>query len=60
MKSMSKAELADKAGVSISTLHRWLQPHITELRKLGYQPSQRVLPPVIVKYIVETFCIDTE
>lgn len=57
---MSKSELANKAGVSLTTLARWLQPHMTELRKLGYQPTSRVLPPVIVKYIVETLCIDIE
>jgi len=55
---MTKSELADRAGISLNTLARWLKPHMQELRRLGYQPSQRLLPPVIVKYIADTFCID--
>ena len=58
MKAMSKSELADRAGISLNTLGRWLKPHMEELRRLGYQPNARLLPPVIVKYIVDTFCID--
>ena len=58
MKAMSKQQLADAAGVSGDTLARWLAPHRTQLEALGMKPNMRVLPPKVVVYIVETFCID--
>lgn len=58
MKAMTKSELAQAAGISIDTLKRWLEPHTQQLEALGMQPNMRVLPPRVVVYIVETFCID--
>lgn len=58
MKAMSKQQLADRAGVSLKTLNRWLQPYRDELAAMGYNPSMRVLHPRIVKFISETFCIE--
>lgn len=58
MKAMSKQQLADAAGVSVDTLMRWLSPHRQHLESLGMRPGMRVLPPKVVVYIVETFCID--
>lgn len=58
MKSMSKSELAVRAGVSVNTFNRWCKPFQQELIALGMRPNQRVLPPVIVKYLVERLCID--
>lgn len=58
MKAMSKSELADRAGVSVDTLKRWLKPHRQQLKSLGMQTNMRVLPPRVVAYIVEVFCID--
>lgn len=58
MKAMSKQQLADAAGVSVDTLARWLAPHRKQLEDLGMKPNMRVLPPKVVVYIVETFCID--
>lgn len=55
---MSKQQLADKAGISVDTLKRWLEPHRSKLEALGMRPNMRVLPPNVVAYIVETFCID--
>ena len=55
---MSKSELADKAGISVDTLVRWLKPHQQKLEALGMRPNMRVLPPKVVAFIVETFCID--
>ena len=55
---MSKQQLADRAGVSLKTLNRWLQPYRDELAAMGYNPSMRVLHPRIVKFISETFCIE--
>ena len=58
MKAMTKQQLADCAGISVDTLRRWLEPHMQELKALGMQSRMRVLPPKVVAYIVETFCID--
>ena len=55
---MTKSELAQAAGISVDTLMRWLKPHRQQLEALGMQPKMRVLPPRVVAYIVETFCID--
>ena len=54
----TQQQLADKAGISVDTLKRWLEPHRSKLEALGMRPNMRVLPPNVVAYIVETFCID--
>ena len=60
MKAMSKQKLADKAGVSLNTLNRWLSPLQPELEAMGMLPGARMLPPNVVKFIAERFCIDIE
>ena len=58
MKSMSKAQLAEKAGVTMRTFQRWLSRHSDELAILGVKPRDKLLPPVAVKYIAEQYGID--
>ncbi len=58
MKSMSKSELADRAGVSVNTLMNWCKPFRQELSAMGMLPNAKVLPPRIVKFITDKFCID--
>jgi hypothetical protein len=58
MKAMSKQQLADRAGVSVRTLNNWCRPYQRELQEMGMTPGMRVLPPHIVKWIVDRFCID--
>ena len=58
MKSMSKSELALAAGISLSTLARWMKPYRHELEVLGMRPGMRVLPPRVVKYLSDLYCID--
>ena len=58
MKAMSKQQLADAAGISVDTLRNWLKPHSEQLKNLGMRPNMRVLPPNVVAFISETFCID--
>ena len=55
---MSKSELAMKAGVSVNTLVYWCKPYREELAAMGLRPNAKVLPPHIVKYLTEKFCID--
>ena len=58
MKAMSKSELADRAGVSVNTLMNWCRPFGEELSRMGMLPNAKVLPPHIVKYLADRFCID--
>ena len=58
MKAMSKQQLADKAGVSLNTLNKWCKPLQQQLLQLGMIPGARMLPPVVVKFIADKFCID--
>ena len=58
MKSMSKSQLADSAGVSVRTLMNWCAPFKKELTRMGMSPTAKVLPPPIVKFICQKFYID--
>ena len=60
MKAMSKQQLADAAGVSVKVLMSWCRPYRQQFEALGLKPKDRVLPPKIVKFIAETFCIDVD
>ena len=60
MKAMSKSELAYRAGVSVDTLRVWCKPFERELTAMGMRPSMRVLPPNIVRFLVEKLCIDID
>ena len=57
---MTKQQLAQCAGVTVRTLSNWCSPHREELARMGYKPGMRVLPPHIVKWIADRFCIDLE
>lgn len=59
-KAMTHTQLADCAGVSRSTLYKWLHPYEDKLRKLGVQPNAKVIPPKAVRFICETFTIDID
>jgi predicted DNA-binding protein (UPF0251 family) len=58
MKAMTQQQLADRAGVGRDTFRRWLKPHRQQLEALGMRHGMRVLPPKVVAYIAEVFCID--
>ena len=58
MKACSKFELAQAAGVSTETLRRWLKTDKDFLEKNGVKPKAKVLPPIVVKYLFEKYCID--
>ena len=58
MKAMSKQELANSAGVTTKTLMSWCEPFLSELETMGMQQHMKVLPPHIVQFIVDKFCID--
>lgn len=58
MKSMSKFQLADCAGVSVKTLMNWCRPFSEQLTRMGMSAHAKVLPPHIVKFICEKLDID--
>ena len=60
MKAMTKQQLADSADVTVRTLMNWCRPHREELAQLGLKKGMKVLPPNIVKWIADKFCIDVE
>ena len=60
MKAMTKQQLADSAGVTTKTLMSWCEPFRSELERMGMKPTSKVLPPHIVRFITEKFCIDVE
>ena len=41
-----------------NTLMKWCRPFMNELEQMGLSPNDKVLPPNIVKFLVEKFCID--
>ncbi len=58
MKAMTRQELADRAGVSARTFSRWCEPYREELLGMGWLPKMILLPPHIVKFLSDKFCID--
>ncbi len=55
---ISKSELAEKCGVSGSTIQKWLnRRYFSQLEKLGYQKNQRILLPGQVRYLVEVLAV---
>lgn len=60
MKSMSKYELAEAAGVSAATFRRWLKTDKMFLEANGITPRTKVLPPNVVQYLCDKYCINIE
>ena len=58
MKAMSKFELAEAAGVSTETFRRWLRSDKAYFEANNISPSAKILPPKVVKYLCEKYCID--
>jgi hypothetical protein len=60
MKAKSKSELAANAGISLNTLRSWCNDCREELIAIGWRPTMRVLPPNIVQFLADRYCIDIE
>ena len=60
MKAMTRQQLAYSAGVSVKTLRNWCKPYKQELEAMGMQNNMKVLPPHIVQWLCDKFCIDVE
>lgn len=60
MKAMTRQQIAYHAGVTVRTLRNWCKPYRKELEAQGLRPGMIVLPPNIVGWICDKFCIDIE
>lgn len=58
MRAMSKTELANAAGVSRDTFRRWLKTDEAYLRAQGVRSTAKVLPPQVVNYLIDKYCIE--
>ena len=52
--------MADRAGVSVRTLNSWCKPYQHELQEMGVTPRMKVLPPNVVMFLTDKFCIDVD
>ena len=52
--------MADRAGVSVRTLNNWCRPYQRTLQEMGVTPRMKVLPPHVVMFLADKFCIDVE
>ena len=58
MKSYTKAQLADAAGVSPETFRRWLKTDRAFLEVNHIRPTTKLFPPKVVKYLCEKYDIE--
>ncbi len=58
MKSYTKAQLADAAGVSPETFRRWLKTDRAFLEVNHIRPTTKLFPPKVVKYLCEKYAIE--
>ena len=54
---MSKAEIANMAGVTTRTLTNWLRPYRSRLREMGVIDTAKILPPEAVQFICECLVV---
>lgn len=57
-KAMYKYQLANAADVSTRTFNRWLKKDEDMLKSLGFDSSNKLLNPAIVKFLCEKYVID--
>lgn len=54
-----KYEIAERIGVSTSTLSNWLNiKYYKELSELGYEKNSRLLSPKIINYLKDKLCFE--
>ena len=60
MKSKTKSEIAQAAGISPELLRRWMMEHRNVISAIGVKPTRRLLPPKVVRYICSELGIEDE
>jgi DNA-binding XRE family transcriptional regulator len=59
MKTMTRKELAYRAGVCTRTLRNWTDDHYEELYEMGMRRGC-ALPPIVCEWIVENYGINMD
>ena len=57
---MTRKQLAAYAGVDTRTLKNWIEPHRQMLIEMGMPKGKGAMPPNVVEWIVNNYCIRTE
>ena len=60
MKSKTKSEIAQAAGISTEVLRRWMMEHRRDISAMGVRPTRRLLPPKVVHYMCRELGLDDE
>lgn len=60
MKTMTKQELADKAGIGRGTMSKWIKPFQKQFDEWGISKKAKLLPPRAVKLLSDFYCIDVD
>ena len=60
MKSKTKSEIAQAAGISTELLRRWMMEHRNVIGAMGVKPTRRLLPPKVVRYMCRELGIEDE
>ena len=60
MKSKTKFEIAQAAGISTELLRRWMMVHRREIGAMGVKTTRKVLPPRVVRYMCRELGIEDE
>ena len=55
---MTRQQLAARAGVDVRTLRNWIKPYRKTLDKMGMPNGKGALPPNVVKWIADRYCIE--
>ena len=58
MKSKTKFEIAQAAGISTELLRRWMMVHRREIGAMGVKTTRKVLPPRVVRYLCRELGLD--
>ena len=58
MKTMTRKQLAEKAGCDPRTLRNWMKPFLPQLWEMGMPTGKGGLPPNVVKWIIDHYCIN--
>ncbi len=60
MKYMTKSQVAECAGVSLSTFGRWCREQRTELAAMGVGPTAKLLSPAAIRHLMNIYCFDID
>ena len=60
MKSKTKSEIAQAAGISTEVLRRWMMEHRRDISAMGVRPTRRLLPPRVVRYMCRELGLDDD